>query len=260
MKLRYTGTLTALALLASAQAASAQGIQLRGVRADAQVGIDRFYSEGNNDNHLAYGAALGVDTFVGSNFVLGLEGTFLNSRAENITRDGPGVAARKSFEEWGAAIRAGVMTSPSTLFYVKGGFVVNEQRKYFNADPAPTPGIPVNTLVGDYYNHYRTKGYVVGAGVEQMLGERVYVKAEGRYANYRTNSSRLTGLLGLGVLFGPSAEPVIVTPPPPPPPPAPVAPATQTCPDGSVILATDVCPAPPVEVAPPAPEPAPERG
>jgi opacity protein-like surface antigen len=259
MKLRYTGTLAALALFAGAQAATAQGISLRGVRADAQVGIDRFYSEGNNDNHLAYGGALGVDTFVGDNFVLGLEGTFLNSRAENITRDGPGVAARKSFEEWGGAIRAGVMTSPSTLFYVKGGFVVNEQRKYFNADPAATPGIPVNTAVGDYYNHYRTKGYVVGAGVEQMLGERVYVKAEGRYANYRTNSSRLTGLLGLGVLFGPSAEPVVMAPPPPPPP-APVAPATQTCPDGSVILATDICPAPPVEVAPPAPEPAPERG
>ena len=43
---------------------------------------------------------------------------------------------------------------------------------------------------------------------------------------------------------------------PPPPPPAP--PATQTCPDGSVILATDVCPAPPAP--PPPPAPAPERG
>ena len=114
MKLRYTGTIAALALFAGAQAASAQGIQLRGVRADAQVGIDRFYSEGNNDNHLAYGAALGVDTFVGDNFVLGLEGTFLNSRAENITLDGPGIAARKSFEEWGGAIRAGTMISPRT--------------------------------------------------------------------------------------------------------------------------------------------------
>ena len=41
--------------------------------------------------------------------------------------------------------------------------------------------------------------------------------------------------------------------PPPPPPPA-----TQTCPDGSVILATDVCPAPPPP--PPPPPPAPERG
>ena len=256
------GALSALALMSglSASQASAQGIALRGVRADAQVGIDRFYSEGNNDNHLAYGGALGVDTFVGDNFVLGVEGTFLNSRAENITRDGPGIAARKSFEEWGGAIRAGVMMSPSTLVYAKGGFVVNEQRKSFDRDPVATPGIPVNTAFGDYYNHYRTKGYVVGGGVEQMLGERLYLKAEGRYANYKTNSSRLTGLIGLGVLFGPSAEPVIVAPAPVYVPPAPVAPATQTCADGSVILATDICPAPPAYVPPAPPEAAPERG
>ena len=43
-----------------------------------------------------------------------------------------------------------------------------------------------------------------------------------------------------------------------PPPPPPAAPATQTCPDGSVILATDTCPAPPPP--PPPPPPAPERG
>lgn len=55
--------------------------------------------------------------------------------------------------------------------------------------------------------------------------------------------------------FGaPAPAPVIL---PPPPPPAPVAPATQTCADGSVILATDMCPAPP---PPPMPTPAPERG
>ena len=47
-------------------------------------------------------------------------------------------------------------------------------------------------------------------------------------------------------------------PPPPPPPPAPEAPATQTCGDGSVILATDSCPLPPPPPPPPAPEP--ERG
>jgi opacity protein-like surface antigen len=47
-------------------------------------------------------------------------------------------------------------------------------------------------------------------------------------------------------------------PPPPPPPPPPAAPATQTCPDGSVILATDVCPVPPPPPPPPPPEP--ERG
>ena len=47
-------------------------------------------------------------------------------------------------------------------------------------------------------------------------------------------------------------------PPPPPPPPPPAPPATQTCPDGSVILATEACPVPPPP--PPPPPPAPERG
>jgi hypothetical protein len=46
-------------------------------------------------------------------------------------------------------------------------------------------------------------------------------------------------------------------PPPTPPPPPPPAPATQTCPDGSLILATDACPPPP---PPPPPPPEPERG
>lgn len=48
-------------------------------------------------------------------------------------------------------------------------------------------------------------------------------------------------------------------PPPPPPPPPPVevapAPATQTCPDGSVVLATDACPVPPPPPPPPPVEP-----
>jgi outer membrane autotransporter protein len=63
----------------------------------------------------------------------------------------------------------------------------------------------------------------------------------------------------LGFRFGGAraAEPLPPPPPPPPPPPAP-PPATQTCPDGSVILATDACPVPPPP--PPPPPPAPERG
>jgi len=65
--------------------------------------------------------------------------------------------------------------------------------------------------------------------------------------------------LGLDLLWGgsPPAPPVVEVPPPPPPPPPPPAP-TQTCPDGTVILATATCPAPPPP--PPPPAPAPERG
>ena len=54
------------------------------------------------------------------------------------------------------------------------------------------------------------------------------------------------------VKFGREEE---AAPPPPPPPPPPPAPATMTCPDGTIIAVTDACPAPP---PPPAPEP--ERG
>ena len=54
-----------------------------------------------------------------------------------------------------------------------------------------------------------------------------------------------------------SVEVELVEPVPPPPPPPP-PPATQTCPDGTVILATETCPAPPPP--PPPPPPAPERG
>ncbi|MEO6224857.1 MAG: TonB-dependent receptor [Sphingomicrobium sp.] len=59
---------------------------------------------------------------------------------------------------------------------------------------------------------------------------------------------------GIRLAFGggtPPPPPLLMAPPPPPPP-------TQTCADGSVILATDMCPLPP---PPPPPPPAPvERG
>jgi outer membrane receptor protein involved in Fe transport len=64
--------------------------------------------------------------------------------------------------------------------------------------------------------------------------------------------------LGATVDFKRRAAPVAALAPVLPPAPAPVAPATQTCQDGSVILATDACPVPPPPPAPPAP--APERG
>jgi hypothetical protein len=66
--------------------------------------------------------------------------------------------------------------------------------------------------------------------------------------------------LGLraGFRFGGGIVEAAPPPPPPPAPPPPEAPATQTCADGSVILATDTCSLPPPPPPPPAPEP--ERG
>ncbi|HEX2802955.1 MAG TPA: outer membrane beta-barrel protein [Sphingomicrobium sp.] len=75
----------------------------------------------------------------------------------------------------------------------------------------------------------------------------------GARAKFRSHSI----LASLIFNFGGTAAPL---PPPPPPAPAPVdvAPATQTCPDGTVIMATEMCPLPPAP--PPPPPPVPERG
>jgi len=74
------------------------------------------------------------------------------------------------------------------------------------------------------------------------------ISAQGRWRSHSLLASLIYN-------FGAPAV-VEVAPPPPPPPPPP--PATQTCPDGSVILATDTCPLPPPPPPPPPPEP--ERG
>ena len=216
MKLVRVGAFAAAALLASQQA-NAQSF--RDVHGDVNIGGDRFYSEGNHDDHLGWGAEIGADFDLGG-FVVGPYGSFWNARNENVTRDGPGVAFRKSFEEWSLGLRAGALVTPDTLLYVKGGWTINEQRKRFEADPVVTPGFPNgNPNFGDYYNHYRTRGWQVGAGAQQNFGSMFYGKGEVRYSNYRTNSSSLALLLGLGVRF--AAEEAAPPPPPPPPPPAP---------------------------------------
>ncbi len=86
--------------------------------------------------------------------------------------------------------------------------------------------------------------------VDQTTSALVFPEIEGRF---RARSLLAT----LTYNFG-RAEPPPPPLPPPPAPPPPPPPATQTCPDGAVILATDTCPLPPPPQAPPPPES--ERG
>ena len=111
------------------------------------------------------------------------------------------------------------------------------------------------------------------AGVRKAVSENVELGLKYRYFNTRrlnfddnfTDGTTVVGTNVSGKLkthsllaslifnFGAPAPVVVPVVEPVVAPPAP--PATQTCFDGTVILATDVCPQPPVEVAPPAPEP-----
>ena len=97
-----------------------------------------------------------------------------------------------------------------------------------------------------FYNH-DIKDDVTFAPATIVAGE-----ADGRF---RSHSLMASLVFNLGSA-PPPPPPVIVEQPAPPPPPPP--PATQTCWDGSVILATDVCP--PQPAPPPPPPPAPVRG
>ncbi|HYI42488.1 MAG TPA: TonB-dependent receptor, partial [Sphingomicrobium sp.] len=76
------------------------------------------------------------------------------------------------------------------------------------------------------------------------------------FMKYQTYGRRF--LAGFTYKFQAPAAPAVMAPVVAAPPPPPPAPATQTCPDGSVVLATDICPAAPPP--PPPPAPAPERG
>jgi len=76
-------------------------------------------------------------------------------------------------------------------------------------------------------------------------------ETSGHYSSHSVLASLVYNFNGRAV-----PAPVAAEAPPPPPPPPPAPPATQTCADGSVILATSVCPAP----APPPPPPPVERG
>lgn len=109
--------------------------------------------------------------------------------------------------------------------------------------------VPVsyNVDLGLKYRYFRTE-----VDYRDASNPTLVENLEGRF---RTHSILASLILNLGSPPAPVAPPVAVVEQAPqlPPPPA-----TQTCPDGSVILATDACPSPPPP--PPPPAPAPERG
>lgn len=106
--------------------------------------------------------------------------------------------------------------------------------------------------VGLKYKYFVTERLDFGTFCESSCGSISPYMLNGKYKS----SSLLASLVYNFAGVAPPPPPPPAPPPPPPPPPAP--PATQTCPDGTVILATDACPAPPPP--PPPPAPAPERG
>ena len=107
-----------------------------------------------------------------------------------------------------------------------------------------------NVDAGLKYRYFRT-GRLNFDDAFAVNGTNFTTTASGHYASHSLLASLVYNFNASSV-----AAPIPAAAPAPPPPPP--EPATQTCPDGSVILATSACPAPP---APPPPPPPPaQRG
>ena len=192
--------LAAAAAAFGAQAASAQDLttSFRGFRLEGNAGGDRFQSQGNHKDKFGFGGTFGFDGQVGDKIVIGAEGSFwkANHWSENVTTYADGTVRHKSFEEYGAAVRAGYLVTPGLLMFGKGGFVSTDQRKSFTPS-GNNPG---------YYNHTGTDGYQLGGGVEFSVTQfnlplPVYVSAQYVYSNYDDHTSRQRLMGGIGVRF-----------------------------------------------------------
>jgi len=173
------------------------GTTFRGIRLEANGGGDRINSEGEHHDKFGYGGTIGFDGTIGERFVIGAEATYWRPGSGNENclglADGNSIC-HKQFEEWGAAIRAGVLVTPKLLVFGKGGYVNGEQRRRIDS---PTG----QQLV---YDHYKPDGYQLGGGVEYTLTEGrlpVYVDAQYVYSNYHGHSARQRVMGGIGVRF-----------------------------------------------------------
>ena len=259
--------------------ANAQPLGLTG-RAELRAGYDEvrpkisIFDE-QFTNHFGvhgvdYGAEVGADFGIANAISLGAYAGVDSSSVDGCVHDiipEFGVAADKGCVDAGMGYTAGLRAGfdpGGGLIYVKGGYShakIDVTYTCINEDACG--GNDLDLL----HTHGGVGGWHVGAGAELNIGRHLYVKAEYVHTQYkkmfsdladaadtdRSNLTREQVLLGVGLRFGGASAP-----PPPPPPPPPV-PATQTCPDGTVIDAAAACPTPPPPPPPPPPAPV-ERG
>lgn len=185
MRKLVLGAVAAATLATPALAQDVAGGPFTGPRVGAILGWDGLRPGSTEESNirgddqsadgLLYGADIGYDVAF-SGAVVGIEGEINGSTAkvENSPRDVNdfGYGRVKTGRDLYLGARVGVLATPTTLVYVKGG--------YTNARLDLTRD---NTNVTTD-RHYNLDGYRVGAGVEQSIRGKAYVKAEYRYSNY----------------------------------------------------------------------------
>lgn len=187
-----------LAAAASAFATPAFAQDFTGPRVEANVGYDRVeFDSGltgapDDAQGVRLGGAFGYDVALGRSFTIGAEagiGWSLDDR-ERATIGATQVSA-DSGRDIDVSLRLGARVAPRTLLYAKAGWANTR----FTGEVRNAAGALVSRV------RENEDGFRVGAGVEQRLGDRFYVKGEYRYTGYGDDVSRHQALVGFGLRF-----------------------------------------------------------
>ena len=140
--------------------------------------------EGDDQNvdGFLYGVELGYDFSIG-NAVVGVEAELADTTGKvEVNSTDPdffGFGEVGTGRDIYVGLRAGVLATPSTLIYAKGG--------YTNAR--------LNVLASDgeteLEDNFELDGWRLGAGIEQAIGTNTFAKLEYRYSNYSSANFEL---------------------------------------------------------------------
>ena len=155
-----------------------------GPRVEATIGYDHVGAGSSVDNNngrddesidgFLYGGGIGYDVAVGG-VVLGAEAEALWSTAKSDRFDYTdqfGFGRVKQGRDLYAGVRAGVLATPTTLIYAKGGYTNTKLRVLAGSTNVTTD------------NDFNLDGWRIGAGAEHALSPNSYAKLEYRYSNY----------------------------------------------------------------------------
>ncbi|WP_176596062.1 MULTISPECIES: outer membrane protein [Sphingobium] len=184
MRKILAATLLTGAAVASPALAQEPNPTFTGPRVEAILGYDHSGagSSVDNDNNrndqsidgLLYGVGAGYDVNLGS-AVVGVEGEYTDSTAKSSRTDFTdqfGFGRVKQGRDLYIGARAGILASPNTLVYVKGGYTNTK----------------LDVLAGDTNQetdtNFKLDGWRVGAGVERAINANTFAKLEYRYSKY----------------------------------------------------------------------------
>lgn len=187
---------TAAIFIATSPAAAQDRDAFTGPRVEATVGYDSTHIKNqpagapDSVSQARLGLAAGYDLPLGDKWTLGGEvgfgGTLGNGRDYTIGASALNVDQGRDLD---ASLRLGYKVGAKTLIYGKAGWA---NSKY--TARVTTGATTVSTSDTD-------DGLRLGAGVEHMLGDNLYAKAEYRYTSYGHGVERHQALAGLGWRF-----------------------------------------------------------